>query len=207
MGASWIRREFGAVGVTQYPQGPCLVAVQEHLLGTALLCIDVSGSMSGPPLQAAIDGGLDFLHEAEQAGYRCGLVLWHHGMDAYLSASTASIEVARRLRAARASGGNDLRPTLRAAIKELGPLEGDRVVCVFGDGDVGSDERGVEALANQARTLGIRFVVRGLGTHASASLSRTLGPDESAQPESTVADVAGLRSGIASMAQALKITR
>ncbi len=197
MTASWVRREFGGVGVTQYRPGPHLAAVQEHLLGSALLCIDVSGSMSGAPLSAAVRGGLDFLREAEQAGYRCGLVLWHHDVAAHLPATTDPQRVRARLRDAVADGGNDLRPTLRIAIDELGPLRGDRVVCVFGDGDVG-DPRSVAVDAARARELGIRFVVRGLGAAASAGLTRALTPGEDAAAH-TVNDVSQVSRGIASM--------
>ena len=204
MVASWVRREFVAVGVTQYKPGRHLRAVQDHFLGAALLCIDVSGSMYGAPLRAAVEGGLDFLTEAEQAGYRCGLVLWHHGVAAYLPTTTSPAKVRSRLRGAVADGGNDLVPTLRVAIDELGPMSGDRVVCVFGDGDVGH-EPPVEREAARARRLGIRFVVRGLGGSASACLGRTLVPDERVEAEQTVDDVGGLRKGIASMAAALRI--
>jgi Mg-chelatase subunit ChlD len=203
VGASWVRREFGASGVTQFPPGRHLRAVQEHLLGAALLCIDVSGSMYGPPLEAAVAGGLDFLAEAEQAGYRCGLVLWHHDVTAYLPTTTSPDKVRARLRAATAGGGNNLVPTLQAAIEELGPMRGDRVVCVFGDGDVGP-EPPVEAEAARARALGIRFVVRGLGASAGACLERTLQPDELDTTTRTVDDVGSLRRGIASMASALR---
>jgi Mg-chelatase subunit ChlD len=192
--------------VTQYRPGQHLAAVQEHFLGTALLCIDVSGSMYGEPLDAAVAGGLDFLREAEQAGYRCGLVLWHHDIDVQLPTTARPADVRARLRAATASGGNDLTPTLRAAIAELGPRHGDRVVCVFGDGDVG-DEASTAAEAARARALGIRFVVRGLGAGASACLARTLTPDEPDLPDRTVADVGTLRRGIASMAASLRAPR
>jgi len=204
--ASWVRREFAGVGVTQYRPGQHLPEVQYHFLGRALLCIDVSGSMTGAPLVAAIEGGLDFLAEAEQAGYHCGLVLWHHDVDVYLPTTTSMAEVQTRLRAARASGGNELRPTLRAAIAELGPMRGDRVVCVFGDGDVGN-ETDTAVDAAHARSLGIRFVVRGLGSGASACLARTLTPDEPEASARTVDDVGTLRKGIASMAASLRAGR
>jgi hypothetical protein len=97
-------------------------------------------------------------------------------------------------------------PSLRVAIEELGPMTGDRVVCVFGDGDVGP-ERPVAKEAARARALGIRFVVRGLGRSASACLSRTLVPDERDGSAHTVDDVRNLRKGIASMATALRISR
>jgi Mg-chelatase subunit ChlD len=204
MVASWVRREFGAVGVTQYRPGRHLRAIQDHLCGAALLCIDVSGSMYGAPMRAAVEGGLDFLDEAEQAGYRCGLILWHHGVADYLPTTTPSAKVRARLRAARAGGENDLVPALHVAIKELGPMRGDRVVCVFGDGDVGP-ERPVEREAARARGMGIRFVVRGLGSSASRCLSRTLVPDEHDETAHTVDDVRNLRRGIASMAAGLRV--
>lgn len=205
MAASWVRRDFSGVGVTQYRPGPQLAAVQRHYLGRVLLCIDVSGSMSGAPLRAAIEGGLDFLTEARQAHYECGLVLWHHDVEAYLPTSTPFDEVVARLRSARSTGGNQLRPTLARAIAELGPLTGDRVVCVFGDGDVG-DETATAAAAAEARALGIRFVVRGLGVHAGACLARSLTPDEQ-DGARTVTGVGDLRRGIASMAASLRRRR
>jgi Mg-chelatase subunit ChlD len=203
--ASWVKRDFAGVGLTQYQPGPRLAAVQERYIGRALLCIDVSGSMSGSPLREAIAGGLDFLTEAEQAHYRCGLILWHHEVAAHLPHTAAGEEVEARLRSARASGGNQLVPSIEVAIGEFGKLTGDRVVCVFGDGDVG-DEVATAAEAARARALGIRFVVRGLGSGASECLARALTPGEK-DATRTVQDVGDLRGGIASMAQSLRARR
>jgi Mg-chelatase subunit ChlD len=200
--ASWVRRTFAGAGVTTYPAGPHLAAIADHVTDRTLLCIDVSGSMHGRRLADAVAGGLDFLGEALHAGYRCGLVLWHHGVTTYLPTTTEPAKVRAALRAARARGGTALLPTLRVAIDELGPMRGDRVVCVFGDGDVGNEQE-VAAAAAQARSLGIRFVVRGLGRDASASLARTLLPDEPEEPARTV-DALTVRRGIASMASDLR---
>lgn len=205
MVASWIRRDFADVGVTQYRPGPHLAAVQHHYLGRAVLCIDVSGSMSGAPLRAAIDGGLDFLTEARQARYDCGLVLWNSQVVAHLPTSSPDTRVRAQLRAAVSSGGTALAPALRVAIDELGPLSGDRVVCVFGDGGIG-DTALAEQLAAQARALGIRFVVRGLGSGAGSGLARVLTPDEQDATQ-TVQHVGDLRRGIASMAADLRLGR
>lgn len=205
MVASWVRRSFTAVGVTQHRPGPHLAAVQEHYLGRALLCIDVSGSMQGAPLREAIAGGLDFLSEAEQAHYRCGLILWESGVDVHVPTSAPVKDVRSALRSARDRGGTNLRPAIEAAIIELGSLTGDRVVCVFGDGDVG-DATGTAEAAARARALGIRFVVRGLGSGARDALARALTPEEENTAQ-TVADVGGLRAGIASMATALRAPR
>lgn len=202
MVASWVKKDFAGVGVTQYRPGPHLAAVAQHYRGRALLCIDVSGSMSGAPLRAAVEGGLDFLTEAAQAYYDCGLVLWDDGVVSYLSTSSAEKKVRAALRGARICGGTALAPTLRVAIRELGPLTGDRVVCVFSDGELG-DRATCVPLVAQALDLGIRFVVRGLGAAASAGLAALLTPgeDDGAQ---TVRDVGDLRRGISSMVESLR---
>lgn len=202
MVASWVRRDFSGVGVTQYRPGPQLAAVQQHYRGRALLCIDVSGSMSGAPLRAAIEGGADFLTEARQSHYDCGLVLWSDRVDTHLPTTTDDAKVRDGLRNARICGGTMLSPTLRVAIDELGRLTGDRVVCVFSDGGIG-DRSTCEPLVAQARTLGIRFVVRGLGAVASSGLASLLTPDEQDGAQ-TVSNIGDLRRGIASMAASLR---
>ncbi len=205
MVASWVRRDFSGVGVTQHRPGPHLAAVQAHFRGRALLCIDVSGSMSGAPLRAAIDGGLDFLTEARQGRYDCGLILWDDCVVAHLPTTSGDAQVRARLRAATSGGGTALAPPLHVAIAELGPLTGDRVVCVFSDGSI-SDPTAAERQAAHARALGIRFVVRGLGPDASSGLARLLTPGEQDAAQ-TVRDVDDLRRGIASMATDLRAGR
>jgi len=191
--------------VTQYRPGRYLAVVQQHLAGRALLCIDVSGSMDGAPLHAAIAGGLDFLVEARDANYRCGLVLWNGRVVAHLPTTSPDSEVRKSLRGAHAGGGTNLAPALRAAVDELAPLTGDRVVCVFGDGDVG-DAHAVAELAKQARAAGIRFVVRGLGRGVADQLAELLTPLQHDEARS-VSDVTNVRGAIASMASALRARR
>ena len=202
MPASWVRRAFGGVGVTQYPPGPHLAAVQEHHAGAALLCLDVSASMSGSPLEAARRGAMTFLAEAREAHYRVGLVLWNHGIVSATPVGAPVEETAATLRRAIASGGTELADTLRHAIDVLAPLSGDRVVCVFGDGDVG-DARTCARLVGEARGHGIRFVVRGLGEPATRALSSVLTPEDQVADQ-IVEDTSRITSGIASMARHLR---
>jgi Mg-chelatase subunit ChlD len=204
--ASWVRRDFGgAVGVTQYKPGRHLEAVQDHFRGRALLCIDVSPSMEGARLRAAIDGGLDFLTEAREARYECGLVLWDFGVVAHLRTTSSVDAVRRRLRSASIGNGTALAPTIQAAIKELGPMGGDRVVCVFSDGAI-VDPEPTAKLAARARGMGIRFVVRGLGPGAGGGLARVLRP-EGDEVSQTIDDVKDMRRGIASMVRDLRAGR
>lgn len=205
--ASWVRKDFGgAVGVTQYPPGPHLRAVQDHFRGRALLCIDVSWSMEGERLAAAVAGAQDFLTEAAEAHYACGLVLWNSRVVTHLPTNSEPSTVRNALRVARAGGGTTLAPTLRAAIKELGPIGGDRVVCVFSDGAI-NDAAQAERLAAEARALGIRFVVRALGSGASKSLVNVLRPAQDDAAARTIASVRDVRRGIASMVADLRKKR
>jgi Mg-chelatase subunit ChlD len=199
---SWVRKTFDGAGLTQYPPGPHLDAVAAHYSGTALLCIDVSLSMEGRPLTEARRGGRAFLDEARAAGYRVGLVLWNARVVSAVDPPASRVLTAAALHGARAGGGTDLQDTLRYAIATLTPLPGDRVVCVFGDGDVGNWSA-VSALAAQARAHGIRIVVRGLGEQATSSLSSALTPDERGADQ-LVSDVGRLSDGIASMARGLR---
>jgi Mg-chelatase subunit ChlD len=205
MVASWVRREFGAVGVTQFPLGRHLRAAQDHFRGRALLCIDVSGSMAGEPLAEAVAGGADFLSEAREAHYDIGLVLWAGKVKIHLPTTADDDSVRAALLRARAGGGTQLAPALQVAIGELGALTGDRVVCVFGDGVIADTEE-AEELAAQARALGIRFVVRGLGERASRNLAQVLTPEGGEVSRTqTVREVGDLRRGIASMVADLQL--
>lgn len=198
----WIRRPFDAVGVTQHKPGRHLAALQEPLLGKVILCIDVSGSMLGRPLAEAVRGAHEFVDQAVAARYRVGLILWHHGVALSVPLSGDPKAVRAGLRGAIASGGNDIIPTLRIGIATLGGLTGDRVLAVFGDGDIGPVGPAVAA-AQEAAALGIRIVVRGLGSYAASALAQiATGDTESAE----IAGNADIASGIAGMASSLKTT-
>lgn len=200
--SDWVRKDFRGVGITQYPPGPHLAAIAAYYSGSVLLCIDVSSSMAGVPLAEATRGGADFLAEARAADYEVGLVLWNTGVAAAVPIGADEQQLRTTLRTASSHGGTDLRATLGYAISALAPRSGDRVVCVFGDGDVG-EVAGVSALVREARSHGIRFVVRGLGANATDRLSSLLTPEEDRTTQ-VVADVAGLARGIASMARSLR---
>lgn len=202
MVAGWVRRNYDGVGVTQHPPGRHLPEVQDHYLGKVLLCIDVSGSMSGEPLREAVAGGLEFVQEALDAHYRCGLLLWSDKVDVHVPLTAREGKVRAALRNASICGGTALAPALQLVIDELTPLAGDRVCCIFSDGGIG-DTQAAAQLAERARSAGIRFVVRGLGAGTALGLSDVVGA-EGDRTEQVVADAGQLRSGIASMARSLR---
>ena len=206
--ADWVRRDYGGVGVTQYRPGPYLPAVQEPYLGKVLLCIDVSGSMADRDglttrLEHAKRGARTFIEEALGAYYKVGLVLWHHDVAAFVPLSTDTGALDRALRRARADGGTDVTPTLLLGIRELGHLTGDRVIAVFGDGDIGPHGPAEQA-AREAARHGIRILVRGLGRHAARQLGR-IATEPGDNPVIESGD--GIASGIASMARSITIRR
>jgi Mg-chelatase subunit ChlD len=203
----WVRKSFDGVGVTQFPPGRALPAVQERYVSHVVLCIDVSGSMciregAGTRLDAAKRGAERFISEAEQSYYRVGLILWHHDVAASEPLSRDTRRARALLESAVTSGGNNICPTLELAIGELAPLANDRVIAIFGDGDLG-DPRRARDMAQRAVERGIRIIVRGLGDAAREMELIATEVDAAARVESAH----GIESGIASMAKALGRSR
>ena len=198
---SWIRRSFTAAGLTQIPPGPHLRSVQERFGGTVMLCIDVSGSMTGPPLAEAVRGARQFVAEAVAAHYRIGVILWDHGVAAVAEPTSDGQAAAGVLDAARIHGGTDLLPGLIRCHQVLGGYTGDRVVALFGDGDLGPQREDALRRVALMKAENIRFVTRGLGSYAAQVFGEISDSDPSG---STIADVSQLADGIATMADALK---
>jgi Mg-chelatase subunit ChlD len=202
---SWVRRQFDGIGLTQSPPGPHLAALQAKHGGTVLLCIDVSGSMSGEPLKQAITGGTEFLKEAKAAHYKSGLILWSDNVDHYVPPDAPHKKVVGALAAASIVGGTMLAPALKLALKDLAPQTGDRVLCIFSDGGLGDRAESVK-LARKLCALGVRIIVRGLGHGAASGLAELACPGET-DDNQEIADVSTIGAGIASMARGLTTRR
>jgi Mg-chelatase subunit ChlD len=198
---TWIRRQFTAAGLTQIPAGPHLGSLQGRYGGTVMLCIDVSGSMDGRPIREAVRGAREFVNEAVAAHYKVGVMLWNTQVVA-LSEPTSDGEAARRLLGPvdRASGGNDLIGPLHRCHQILDRFTGDRVVALFGDGDLTPREQ-VLAKVALMKSENIRFVTRGLGSMAAQEFGE-ISDEEAAS--AAVDRVEDLAAGIAGMAASLK---
>jgi uncharacterized protein with von Willebrand factor type A (vWA) domain len=199
--AGWIRRPFSAPGLTQIPPGPRLRTLQGRFGGTVMLCIDVSGSMDGPPILEAVRGARQFVAEAVAAHYSVGVMLWNTRVESVCEPSPDG-EAALRLLApvTRARGGNNLLPPLQQCHQILGRFTGDRVVALFGDGDL-TPKADVLAKVAEMRADNIRFVTRGLGPYAAQEFGEITDEEPAT---TTIADVADLADGIADMATSLK---
>jgi Mg-chelatase subunit ChlD len=199
--ASWIRRAFSAPGLTQIPPGPHLSRLQGRFGGTVMLCIDVSGSMNGAPILEAVRGARQFVAEAVAAHYNVGVMLWNHTVEDVCE-PTADGKAALALLAPvnSAWGENDLFTALNHCHQVLDRFAGDRVVALFGDGDLTPKVQVLVKIA-QMKAENIRFVTRGLGPYAAREFG-AISDEESST--ASIDNVAELAEGIADMATSLK---
>jgi uncharacterized protein with von Willebrand factor type A (vWA) domain len=197
----WIRRPFSAAGLTQIPPGPHLAALQGRYGGTVMLCIDVSGSMHGTPILEAVRGAREFVAEAVAAHYKVGVMLWNTGVVALAEPDGDGVAALRLLEPVNsAHGGNNLIGPLERCHQVLDRFTGDRVVALFGDGDLTPRER-VLAKVAQMKCENIRFVTRGLGATAAREFGEISSEEAST---ATVSRVEELAAGIRGMAASLK---
>jgi uncharacterized protein (DUF58 family) len=202
--ADWVRRDFGGVGVTQAPPGRYLRVLQAKYMGHVILCIDVSKSMGTHEhgrsrLEHAVVGAERFVAEAVEAHYNVGLILWNGGVSRFVPMSADGQPVVQALRTAGPSGRTNVTPALKLGIEQLGHIAGDRVLAIFGDGDIGPVEPALAA-SRRASALGIRIIVRGLGEYAAASLRQiATEPKDLDSASDVVASAAGIEAGISSM--------
>lgn len=196
----WIRRNFESQGMTQYPTGKHLRAVQDRMGGAVVLCLDVSGSMYAERLAQAVAGCERFIGEALGAFYQVEMLFWHHDIAGHTKLVRDKDQLMSFLQTASSGGGNNIVPTLRHAEHVLEGLVGDRVVAIFGDGDlgdVGLARRESERLVAK----NIRIMTCGLG-EASAQGLNTISTEISDTPRTAHADT--ITQAIADMAAGLR---
>ncbi|WP_322613904.1 vWA domain-containing protein [Dermacoccus abyssi] len=200
MAAGWTRKSFSSDGVTEYPVGPNFERLRSRFGGAVVLALDVSGSMQGDRLIKAVKGCKRFIDEAVEAGYRVGLILWHHDVAADVPPE-ADPKAARELlrRAADSSGGTNVLACLGLAHRQLMATDaGDRVLAIFGDGDLGN-RQAAETKAAELIADDIRILTCGLGEGSAQELASI--STEKAAPRTATSE--NLADSIASMAQGL----
>lgn len=169
--ATWTKKKFGAHPVTESPPGANLERLQASLSGAVVLALDVSGSMSGARLSEAQEGCRRFIDEAVGDGYSVSVVLWHHDVVGWSPLERSSRSAYDLLDSARASGGNAIVPCLELAQGMLMEMPAsDRVLAIFGDGDLGPVEAAKKGAARMKED-GIRIITCGLGLASAKSLA------------------------------------
>ena len=198
--ASWIRRPFSAPGLTQKPPGPKLRMLQGRFGGTVMLCIDVSGSMDGPPILEAVRGAPAVRRRGRRRPLRRRRdALEHPGGGGVRTEPRREGGAGLLAPVDRARGGNYLLTPLEHCHQILVRFTGDRLVALFGDGDL-TPKPEVLAKVAQMKAENIRFVTRGLGPLAA----REFGEISDEEPSTaSINDVDELAEGIADMATTL----
>lgn len=198
--AGWTKKDFQADPVTEFLPGPNLARLKASFSGAVILALDVSGSMSGGRLEQAKQGCRRFIDEAAEENYAVGVILWHHDVSALTPPETSPVKARQMINSATASGGNDIVPCLREAHAALMQMPaGDRVVAIFGDGDLGNPQT-AKAAAAELQADGIRIITCGLGDASAAQLD-VISTEISEAPRSATSDA--IADSIASMARGL----
>lgn len=198
--ATWTKKKFGAHPVTESPPGENLELLQASLSGSVILALDVSGSMGGQQLVEAKKGCARFVDEAVEDGYSVGMLLWDHDVVGRSPLERSPRSARKLLDSAQARGGTSIVPCLREAHEMLmARPAGDRVLAIFGDGDLGPVDAAKEA-ASLLTVDGIRIITCGLGL-ASAEMLAVISDERDSAAR--VADSGGIADAIAGMTSGL----
>ncbi len=195
----WIKKTYDAVGLTQYPVGKHLAALQNRFGGSVVLCLDVSGSMC-PHLPQAKDGCRRFVAEAVAASYSVAGLLWDHGVVGCTELARDRHAVDKLFADASSQGGTDVVPALQESERILAGRTGDRVIAVFGDGDLGDRTRALHE-ASRLAGQGIRVITCGLGDSSAEELN-AISTEADRAPR--VAQQGNIADAIAGMAEGLR---
>ena len=198
--AGWTKKNFQADPVTEYLPGQNLNRLRASFMGAVILALDVSGSMTGSRLEQARKGCQRFIDEAVGDKYSVGVILWHHSVNAFTPPDPSPQKARELIASASASGGNDIVPCLQDAHTALmKEPAGDRVVAIFGDGDLGNPQS-ASAAAALLKADGIRIITCGLGDASAAQLD-VISTEKSKSPRSATSET--IAESIASMAGGL----
>lgn len=205
----WMKKTFTAEGVTEWPPGPCIEELVKHFgqSGAVMLLLDVSSSMlaklsdGSSRIEQAKIGCRGFIDEAAAGGYGIGLMLWSHAVEDVAIPSEDGATARLLLSQARPRGGTDVVPALAHAGKILMQADvDDRVIAIFGDGDLGAVAEAKQEAARWA-SKGIRIITLGLGDKSAKALgvisteSDDLAP-RAATDTTLVQDIRSMASGL-----------
>lgn len=204
--ATWMKKLVDAEGVTEYAPGPHLAELEKRFGGTGavILMLDVSVSMRGERLASATQGCIGFIDDAVSGGYEVGLLLWNTGVAGFAEPQPGGAGARRLLASAKVDGGTNVVPALTRAGEHLLQMQvTDRVVAVFGDGDLGDRTKAVSTAA-ELRASGVRIVTLGLGELSAQALG-VIATDPDDVPRA--ASAASLREDIRGMAKGLTLRK
>ncbi len=197
-----LRRRYSGHGLTTYPPGKYFDQVSDLHAGKLIMVIDVSSSMSGKRLTAAVSGARDLLGAALAESYLVGVVSFASSARVAQPLTTDLKAVGHALGGLVASGGTDMSRGIRQAHKLLEELRGERVMAIFSDWE--TDRRSAIAAAVAARRDGIRIIATIGGTASPEFMREVIGEDE--EVDLKVADDSQIRERVAGMASLIRPT-
>ena len=205
--ATWTKKRFESQPVTETPPGTNLERLQASLSGSVVLALDVSGSMSGSRLSEAKEGCRRFFDKAIEDGYAVGALLWTTQVEGRAAISRDGQDARRLIADSCAGGGNGVVPALREARDMLmAQNAGDRVIAIFGDGDLGDPAAAIRVAA-ELRAEDIRIITCGLGL-GSAEMLAVISSEANAADAPRTAEQGRIADAIADMSSGLKrVTR
>jgi len=154
-----------------------------------------------------VRGARQFVAEAVAAHYKIGVILWDTGVAALAEPAPDALAATAVLDRAHIHGGTDLLPALIRCHQILDDFTGDRVVAVFGDGDLGPARDVVLDRVARMKAENIRFVTRGLGPSAAREFGEISDEDPSSAAIDNVADLADSIAGMATSLNRHGLTR
>lgn len=203
--STWMKKTFSAEGVTEFPPGPNLQRLRDKYQkdNGVVLALDVSWSMSSE-INEAIRGSLDFVDEALDGGYFVGVLFWNNEVESYFDLTKDRSGLHRFIKSVRVSGGTDVLPALERGREMLMSYKlEDRVISVFGDGDLGLNRTKAVTYSKQLSSEGIRIITMGLGPSSSKALNAISTESHNDAPRE--ANSATLARDIRSMATGLSM--
>lgn len=124
------------------------------------LLLDTSGSMSGDKLRQAKCGALEFAAQAEEKGYRLGLVTFDSNARLLQEPQNNPNQLRRQLAQLSASGSTNMAAALELATQRLRSQEAMRAIVLVTDGQP-DDRSAALAVAERARSLNIAIITIG----------------------------------------------
>lgn len=141
-----------------------------------ILLIDCSASMAGNnKIQQAINGAIEFANTVFLQQFKIQVIAFSSDVEIICDFTTDKNKVTEKVRNITASGSTYMCKAIEFATAKLKDLTGQKVICIFTDGQPNSKEAARKA-AQRAKELGIR--IQTSGTHdADLEFLRELATD------------------------------
>ncbi len=138
---------------------------------TVWALLDISGSMTGEPLEEAMRGFIDFCRAGVQQGYRVGFIAFNDALHELSPATDKIRDLEESIQNLYAGGGTIMAAPIRHAAEKMKEASGARVIFLVTDGFPADPEETV-TLAQDCHRDGIDIIALGTGSADHEFLKR-----------------------------------